>query len=218
MLITRDGANRQLEFQIRDGGIKMAVLAIPIIILNFLAGIVGGIWLAYLGYWHVILVGLGLAFLGTFVISLLLIPSMLFIIPFVSSERLAESRIVMVPLSILSVGYTYSIMGVWAIAIFWYFSVIVGAEATVPVILWSYSTATAVWNYLAQKEVQSGNEFSGLSATFNQFGCIALMVYVYVKFPILDPYEMAYWFGTPMLVSLGLQITLMMAMARTPRY
>src|SRR5262249_34621293 len=153
---------------------------LPIMILNFFSGIVGGVWLAILGHWHLVIIGLVLSFAGTFVVSLLLMPSLVLTLPVLSIEKLAKSKLAMIPLMLLSVGYTYCVMGVWAIGVFWYFSKDVGYDARIPTLLWSYSTATAVWSYMAQKEAQTGNEYSSFSAFFNQIGCIALMIYVYM--------------------------------------
>jgi hypothetical protein len=196
----------------------MSILMLPIMILNFFSGIVGGVWLAVLGYWHIILVAIGLIMGGSLLVSLLLMPSLLLLGPVAMSQRLTESKLVMIPLTLLSVGYTYCVMGVWAIGIFWYFSSNVDSAAALPTVLWSYSTATAVWNYMAQREAQAGNEYSGLSAVFNQFGCIALMVYVYSNFRHLDFYEMAVWFSVPMAISLVIQVIFMLSMMRRARY
>ena len=196
----------------------MAIVAIPIMILNFLSGIVGGIWLGVLGYWYVILIGLGLTVAGTFLVSLLLMPGMLFIAPMLGNERLAQSKFAMIPLTFCSVFYTYCVMGIWAIGIYWYFAQNVGPNAVVPVVLWSYSTATAVWSYMAQKEAQTGNDYSTLSAFFHQIGCIALMIYTYNNFRDPNLSEMAVWFAIPMVISLFVQVAFMASMikAREP--
>jgi len=145
-------------------------------------------------------------------------PSLILIAPVLRNEQLAESNLAMIPLSFLSGGYTYVVMGMWAIAIYWYFSQNVGSNATIPVILWSYSTATAVWSYVAQKELQAGNDYSALSAWFNQIGCIALMIYIYNNFRNPSLSEMAAWFAVPMILSLIVQIAFMTSMLGARRH
>lgn len=185
----------------------MALLAIPIMILNALSGIVGGIWLAYIGEWHLVMIALFLSIGGTFWVSLLLLPSLLFAAPLVSSERLAKSIFAAVPLGILSVGWTYCVMGAWALTIFWYFSKGVEPAAALPALLLSYSTATSVWSYLAQKEDQQ-NSYSAMSSFFNQLGSISLMAYTFNNFGGPRISEMALWYGIPMALSLVVQVAM----------
>lgn len=181
----------------------MAILFLPILLLNLFSGLVGGIWLAILGDWNIILFGLALTFVGAFILSLFLLPSFLLIAPVAANQRISESKL-MIPLALLSIGYTYCVMGSWALLIFWYFAESVGSNAAIPTVLWSYSTATVVWNYMALKDAQ--NEYSTLSAFFNQVGCIALMFYTYNNFSDPNLYEMAVWFGSPMLISLFIHV------------
>lgn len=178
----------------------MLALMVPIAALNFLSGIVGGIWLAFLGYWYVIGVGLALSFGGAFIVSILLFPSIVLIVPLLSSERLASSLFSLIPIGVLSLLYTYTVMGVWAVSIFYFFIDWTDIQARVPVILWSYSASTAVWSYLAQREAQSGNSYSVVSAFFNQIGCISLMVYTFLNFRDPSVEEMIVWFAVPMAI------------------
>ena len=70
---------------------------------------------------------------------------------------------------------------------------------------------------MAQREMQAGNEYSSMSAFFNQIGCIALIVYTYNHLRYPNLYEMAVWFAVPMMVSLALQLVLMISMMRAQR-
>jgi hypothetical protein len=186
-------------------GSLIAVFVIPLMLLNFLSGIVGGVWLAFLGGWNVILFGIGLLLGGVFLISIAPMPSLVFIAP-LASERIANSRIGMVPLTLLSVAYIYFVMGVWALSIFWFFGEMVGSNAAIPIVLWSYAIATGVWNYMAQ------SEYAGLSAIFNQIGCVALIAYTLLHFGDLNPYSMAVWFAVPMIISLAIYVSLVATM------
>jgi hypothetical protein len=108
-------------------------------------------------------------------------------------------------------------MGVWAVAIFWYFADGVRSNAAVPTVLWSFATATGVWTYLAQKEGAAGNEYSPMSALFNQIGCLALVVYMLINFHDPSPFEMSIWFAVPMSIGLLVQVFLVMAMTQEGR-
>lgn len=187
------------------------MIALPLMLFNFLSGIVGGIWLAFLGEWDLVLIGVGLAFAGAMAVSLLLLPSMIFLAPIAASERAASNKLIVLPLAVLSVGYTYMVMGIWALAIFWYFSHNSKSAALFPMLLWSYSCATGAWSYLAQKDLQAGNDQAAMSSFFNQIGCLSLMLYVYLYRPNLEIKEMAIWFGVPMALSLIIQVGSMLA-------
>ena len=66
----------------QDQNMKMMMavitaLGIPLLILNWVGGIASGIWLAVLGEWSVLGMGLVLFFLSTAVLGFVLMPSML---------------------------------------------------------------------------------------------------------------------------------------------
>jgi hypothetical protein len=152
----------------------MPLIALLFMVLNLIAFVGAGLWLAVLGYWKIVFLGIALGLSGAFFVSVLLAPSLLLIAPLMS-ERVSNSRMAALPIAALSLVYTYAVMGIWALTIFWFFSGMAAPAAALPVVLWSYSTATGVWIYMAQKEAQSGNEYSTLSAFFNQVGCAVLM-------------------------------------------
>ena len=193
----------------------MNFLVIPIMVLNFVAGILGGIWLAFLGQWGVILAGFALMMGGAFLVSILLLPSMIFMMALLLvNEKLAASAFAMVPLALLSITYTYCIMGLWAVGIFWYFSNSVSTNAMIPAIFWSYSIATSVWNYLAQKDAQSGNNYAAMTSFFNQIGCVSLMIYTYENFHHVNIYSLAIWFSVPMAVGLVVHVAMVVSSVR----
>jgi hypothetical protein len=52
----------------------LEILAIPIMVLNFGSGIVGGVWLIFLGKWKLLGIGVLLLFTSHWFLSLLMIP------------------------------------------------------------------------------------------------------------------------------------------------
>jgi hypothetical protein len=162
-------------------------------LLNLLAGIVGGIWLAITGDWALVGVGLGIGIAGTFFASILLMPGMLLAVPIVrAAERGEEPSGIVV---FLGVAYTYAVMGIWAILIFSWFATF--SHEVLPVVLWAYAASTGTWAYLAQKEAQT-NEYSAITSGFHQIGCAILIVYALVNYDHLRWQEMAFWYGIPM--------------------
>ncbi len=125
----------------------VGVLSVPIMILNFASGIVAGIWLAILGQWG--LLGIGIVFLFTshWLIGLLLLPMM----PVdVLALRLAEKKN---PLSYLFcyISHLYSNI---LIAITFLFAYLVCKSfyhgdtwiGYVPYVLWSWGSPLALGN------------------------------------------------------------------------
>lgn len=188
----------------------MAVLILPIMILNFFAGIVGGVWLAVEGEWSLIGYGLAITVGGAFAASILLLPGIVLAAPAVAATERGNIRIASF-FGVLSLLYTYFIMGAWAIFVFIWFAG--ETKYTIPCLLWSYSTATATWSYLAQKEASS-NEYSAISAFFHQIGCIALMIYAYSNFRHLEWSEMAIWYAVPMAAGAIFQFVMMLSNSR----
>jgi len=88
----------------------------------------------------------------------------------------------------------------------------VGTAAKFPALLWSYAASTAIWNHMAQRELQAGNEYTPISAFFHQLGCAALVVYGIAAFPSLQPEEMVFWYAVPMVLSLIIQLRLVVGM------
>ena len=54
------------------------ILTLSILVMNMIGGISAGIWLAFLGEWKLIIIGIVLLFTSHFYISLLMLPGLLF--------------------------------------------------------------------------------------------------------------------------------------------
>jgi hypothetical protein len=183
-------------------------------LLNFLAGIVGGIWLLLLGEWQVVVIGLVAGVCGTFIAGLLILPSMLLVGPLIgvaSATRLQHSPVFMAITALIGVGYTYCVTGLWAHVSFRWLTAHVALDAKIPILLWCYAVATSTWNYMAQQDARSGNEMTSMSAFFHQIACVSLMVYGFMVFPRLEMVPMIWWYAVPMGIALVLQVWMMFA-------
>lgn len=190
----------------------VTLVALPLMVLNLFAGIGGSVWLLVLGEYNPVLVSLALLVLGHFIVSVLLAPSLIFLAPFSANERLAENPVAAILLVVLSNIYTYCIMGLWSVGIFFEFpSFINTSNAILPTILLSYASSTSTWSFLAERDAASGNDYSTLSAFFNQVGCAALMLYTYNHFRHPNWQEMAIWYGAPMTAALVVQVAIVHA-------
>ena len=190
----------------------MVAFLLPVMVLNLLAGIVGGVWLAIAGEWGLVGLGLVIGVAGAFLASIILMPGMLLAIPLIKAEERGEEPPFVV--AFLGVLYTYAAMGVWAIVIFTWFLRI--SDELLPTLLWACAASTGTWAYLAQREAQS-NEFSPITSVFHQIGCAILIVYSLINHGYLRWQEMAFWYGIPM-AACAVMTTYMVASASRRRY
>jgi energy-coupling factor transporter ATP-binding protein EcfA2 len=127
-------------------------LLVPILLLDFFGGIIGFIWLAILGEWGIIIGGVIYMVIGAFVVSLLLIPSLLLVAPITYFAK-KENTVAIAFFGLLSVSYVAVII---YFTCAWIFKAYTGAipagNSVLPYLLWSYSIATAPWAYMASKE------------------------------------------------------------------
>ena len=89
------------------------VLAIPIMILNMLGSVVGGIWLMVLGIWAPIFYSVVLLIVGHWIISLLLMPALLLLLPVAKAAEKGWNSVAVVG-GFLNALYTGAVMTFWA--------------------------------------------------------------------------------------------------------
>jgi MFS family permease len=161
-------------------GTLMGLVAFPILLLNFLAPLIGGIWLATLGEWRFI--GIGVAYMlgGTLACGIAMLPGL----PFAAAAASAAER---------GKGFLAFIVGLPALL--WTLIIACGScaylihfaseqidyqNSAMPYMLWALSFATTPWDYLAMKDQQASHPndvpSSGITATFLNMGCIAAVV------------------------------------------
>ena len=143
----------------------LAVISIPFMLLNAFGGIVAGIWLAFLGQWPAIFLGLGIFLIGSFAVSLLLAPGTLLMgAAAVALDR--RNKLAGWPLLLMASAWTYAVIIAWEVVIFNVFGGHVTSRNIIPMWLWSYGAATGVWSYLASRAARSGDGDASLVAAF----------------------------------------------------
>jgi hypothetical protein len=173
-----------------------AFMKSPAVAANVAATLAGGLWLAWLGYWKVIFFGLDELFIGNLIISFAVAPAVA-LLALAAQDRLKQSLALVIFTSALSIAYAYTFMAIWAVAVFWGFLNAIDKAALLPVLLWSYSSATAPWNYMASAPgAASGFK---LQMACVQTGSLALAAYCVTFFPNLDLFEMPACFVLPIL-------------------
>lgn len=138
------------------------ILCIPIIILNFVGGIVGGIWLAFLGEWKLIGIGILLLFTFHWVLAIFMMPSL----PLAGLAALffEKNNPLGYVLAYISQLYTnLLVIGTCALAFFVCSSYYTGSISFsyMPYLLWSWGMALGPWQYFASKEPD--NEYSAIT-------------------------------------------------------
>ena len=194
----------------------LGVLAIPLGILNLLGGIVSIIWLAFLGEWHLVLFGIAYAFVGTFLISLVLLPGMIFAAPAAMAAERGKPWITLL-LGVPSIIWTYFVL-FGSCYIFLKIAVQNYEGQIIPYLLWAYATAIGPWTYMAQKEEQLGNESSIWPVFGAQVGTLlgAIALYIDPSDSSLD--RVAIWMSPGLALGLALQFFQMYVNTRRPRY
>ena len=149
--------------------------------LNALGGIVSGIWLAVIGEWWALGVGLVGLFVSHFLVSILLMPGLLFAAPAAALSERGKHGTAMV-LAGFSILYTAGLIAVWGIGVLYFFASRATAHSVIPLLIWSYGVASGPWSFLASKDQQAGgNEYSAMSTFFLQLGYVIAIAVVLVS-------------------------------------
>lgn len=127
----------------------------------FISGIISGVWLAILGIWKVIFIGILLGFLGRHFISILCILSSLFMFLGVTAIK-RDRKLLGIFLSYVHILYIFTLMATWCIFVSMLFIDFDNQKLLAPLLIWSYSIAFQPWKSLAWDDYRSGNEFLGL--------------------------------------------------------
>ena len=145
----------------------MAIIAVPLSLLNWFGGIASLVWLLILGEWGLIGYGI-LSILGAGIfLSIVLMPALLFAAPSAAFER-KNIKIGAYFFALLSEIYTIGVLSIWCIAIFVYHISQATPDSIFPVLVWSYSVATGPIVWLASKDLQSGDQYAMVSTFFIQ--------------------------------------------------
>ena len=133
------------------GRATISVIVTVVLILNFFSGIVGGVWLAILGYWGSIGIGFVLSFAMPWIWTIASLPAMGlgFVVAFFAEKG---SKTFTGILGYLTSIYTNSLLTLWLIWVFGFFMGRADSESFITYLLWGYSTMMAPLSYMASKE------------------------------------------------------------------
>lgn len=95
----------------------MQLLFLPIVILNFLVGLLGGVWLLFYEGWSLVIFVIISGIASPYFLSLLIASSMIFVIPAVKLEETGHIGYRFF-LSMISLAWTYAVLAAWCVTIF----------------------------------------------------------------------------------------------------
>jgi hypothetical protein len=167
---------------------------VPVLVLNSLGVIAGAIWLAALGRWGTLGLGVVAMILGGLLLSLLMMPILALALPMnwlLERNRRGAALLVGAFVLLLNVA----IVAGWMFIAFWYF---VGNGmrpgdslwTLLPLMLWAYGVASAPVSFLASKE-QEGSAAT-LVTFFAELGLVALMFVAFLAQQV-RPATLAFW-------------------------
>jgi hypothetical protein len=175
---------------------------IPLMLLNAFGGVAAGLWLALLGEWWALGVGL-IAICSPFLLSIILAPGLLLLAP--AGILLGKQRpFLAFPLLLLGYAYTCVVIAAWCILILIIFIARADADTFWPLLIWSYSVALGPWEYMAQKDEQAGaGDASTMTTLFAQVAYVVMAIFLVFSGPTL--LELALVFGAVMFLGMLIQ-------------
>jgi hypothetical protein len=179
------------------------LIVLPLMVLNFLGGMVSGVWLMILGDWGTFFFGLGYMFAGAFILSFFMLPVILLAMPAAAAGQ--RSAALGFALAMPALLWTY---GLVAVSCAYIFSAVVSQaeNVLVPYLLWGYAVALAPWTFMASKEGRDG--YAGMIVFFAQLGTIAMIIAVLRDPTDISFWRLIYWVVPPLLIGMVLQFVM----------
>lgn len=138
------------------------IFSVPIMFLNMGGGIVGGIWLAILGEWRLLGIGIFLLVTSPWILSLLMFPNLL--IAGFSMHLYEKKHPFRHLIGYIAQLYTNILIVVTCGFAFFICSRFYSGNSSfgyIPYLLWSWGMALGPWQFFASKE--PNNEFSAIT-------------------------------------------------------
>ncbi len=157
----------------------LQVLMLPIILLNTVGGLVGGIWLLLNGNALLVLVGLGFLLFETWVLSIFLMPGLGLA---VLGAKLIEKNHRYTGYLLMALNWVYSVIFI-LLASYYIFDIVLQnwqKGSIIPVLLLAYTLVAGPWTYMASNEPETPGYSASLTAVFFiDIGVIGTMIMLY---------------------------------------
>jgi hypothetical protein len=155
------------------------LLIVFYVLFNFFAGIIGGIWLAILGQWGLIVSGVIYSIFMPWAYTIAMLPGFLFAMPIMYFK--GKSLILEIIFALIASLYSNAIMVGWSFVVFYLF-VITQEGNPIALFLWGYSTMLAPLSYMASKE-DPNNYGASLGLLLAMISFIACAIIWYLQSP-----------------------------------
>ncbi|WP_252258400.1 hypothetical protein [Erythrobacter aurantius] len=194
---------------------SMQILVLPFILLNLFAGLLGGAGMLFQGEWSIFFLGLAWMFVGAYVLSLALLPGMIFA-PIAAWAADRDNLVLVAIAAIPAMAWTYTIVAVSCVAIF--SGIVHNSDAGIFHLLWGYASATGPWSFLAREDAKAGNDYAALTSFFAQLGVISMMIATLIEPRDTDFYRLIYWFAPLLLIGLVVQLFIVWVETKNSRH
>jgi hypothetical protein len=155
----------------------IAVLALPLMLLNMLGDVIAAIWLLCLWKWQALLLGFCGLF-SHFFLGLAIMPSVLLAAPVVTLIEKGKARLAII-LGLPAMVYIHGLVFSWCMVIIYLCLQMADAQSIIPMMLLAYGVATGPWAYMALQERQAGSGEEAATATFfAQLGCAVAILLI----------------------------------------
>lgn len=149
----------------------LVLIAVPFILLNVFSGLGSIIWLAILGQWKQIGIGVALIIAMPIAFSIAQIPSVG--LATLLSSRIAPSSKTALVLTVIDSIWTNLLITAWCGFVALRSVHAIDAENTIPILAWGYAIAVSPLMYLSSKDPE--NSMGGLRTLLTQLFYIGLI-------------------------------------------
>lgn len=189
----------------------IVALMIPLFVLNTVGGIVAGAMLLFGGDWGPLILGIIFLFIGTFIISLLLLPLALF--SWIAIFFYNRKNTVGFAFSVfVSQSYLYAIIFGVSYSVFATLLQFDGEANRFALIIWSFAIASAPWTFMASKE--KDNQSTQTTLLVTQVGLLVAVIFLLtgtsldsifdlIKSLVIIPILISTWFAIRLLKNRG---------------
>jgi hypothetical protein len=146
--------------------------------LSFLGAIVAGIWLAILGMWIPIIMGILLMGSASF-LAFLLLPSSAFL---GIAMNYAKKGNIFGLLSFQGLGILYIdlLVTAWCCSILFFFHTYTTNTNSIPILIWSFNAALCPWIYMLLKEPEDNNKASLMTTSLTSIAYITVSLLIFL--------------------------------------
>lgn len=128
----------------------VATLSVPLTVVNLFGGMAAAIWLAYIGQWKPLGLGIVIFLASGLIVTLLMIPTMIVGALAVLANKFGGKSLVAF-FALLTYLCTPAALIGWGYLMLTIFPRMGPPEALIPLLLWSYGAATGPWVYMLHK-------------------------------------------------------------------